>query len=143
MWETILKIGLLLIVISKLKRRPMFYVKITKVGKDSGLKEQTIKMKTEKFYELIGRYTCKMGCPEEVVDPQSPIKELAFYEKPHDGFEYVTIEYVKVSKDGEMLSSRTSTVSNSTYVPLEPTEDKLIVDERLVEMANDGCFKVA
>jgi hypothetical protein len=119
----------------------MFYVKITKIGIYGGLNEKIIKLKTEKFYELIGRYMFKMGIPHEVTSTETPVKELCFYENESDNVSCVSIEYVKISNDGEIVNP---VVTTNTIAPkLETTQDDTIVDERLLEMTKDGCFKVA
>lgn len=117
----------------------MYYVKITKISDLGSVQEQIIKIKTEKFYELVGRFTLKMGPPEKIQTIDPTIQELCFYQDVDNEVTYVTVEYVKVGMVGEI----NNTTTTNTVPIVEPTEDKSIVDSRLNKMLNDGCLKIA
>lgn len=100
------------------------------------IKTYDLLIKTERLFELIGRYTVKYGCPEDLVN-ENGLREINFW-KSYQGnaFMSVTLQFCKVSN--EKKPNNVVPIKQETIIPPEPT---LPPDERLQEMLTAGVLK--
>ena len=75
-----------------------------------------IEIKTEKFYELIGRYTVKYGSPDEVYNKDG-YTELEFYQLTTEGHRGAIVSYCKIA-NGTNVVPITKPIVAKTSEPL-------------------------
>jgi hypothetical protein len=115
----------------------MFRVMIEEDGDKVNIpKVLDLVIKTEKLYELLGRYMVKMGPPDVLVDSDG-ITELSFHKIVGAGYISATVGYVRISKGGDMKLKTTPPIVlvPKVVVPDEPPE------ERLAAMLEHGVIK--
>lgn len=123
----------------------MFRVMIEESTNLGVVKTLDLVMKTEKLYELLGRYMVKYGVPDQLYT-EGGISELDYY-LPHESergkYIAANVGYCRISKDDKRTSFKSTQpiiVQRATQYVAPPIVPEEPPEERLQEMITAGVL---
>lgn len=117
----------------------MFRVIIQEEDNRGPQKMLDLVIKTEKLYEILGRYITKYGCPVALITDDDGINEIEYHKVIGNGFISAQISYAKIGMDIRKGKEKNSSNISTTppVVPEKPAE------ERIQSLVDSGAFKKA